>query len=154
LRHTFVPRIRYLGFTTRGKKGPLTTTGDLSACKSKRTLIQLLTVNTPRITYHPRPTPGPSVRKRQSASSQAVRQTSSNQKCQTKRIKMNRRKSSRRTRRTLDLLAPRGPSACPGGLSTRHGNSSPNSKTRGQPLLSIHGSPKRLKLLRQDLGEM
>jgi hypothetical protein len=27
------------------KKGPLTTTGDLSACKSKRTLIQLLTVN-------------------------------------------------------------------------------------------------------------
>jgi hypothetical protein len=45
LRHTFVPRIRYLGFTTRGKKGPLTTTGDLSACMSKRTLIQLLTVN-------------------------------------------------------------------------------------------------------------
>jgi hypothetical protein len=35
LRHTFVPRIRYLGFTTRGKKGPLTTTGDLSACKSR-----------------------------------------------------------------------------------------------------------------------
>jgi hypothetical protein len=46
LRHTFVPRIWYIGFTTRGKKGPLTTTGDLSACKSKRTLIQLLTVNT------------------------------------------------------------------------------------------------------------
>jgi hypothetical protein len=40
-----VPRIRYLGFTTRGKKGPLTTTGDLSTCKSKLTLIQLLTVN-------------------------------------------------------------------------------------------------------------
>jgi hypothetical protein len=40
-----VPRIRYLRFTTRGKKGPLTMTGDLSACKSKRTLIQLLTVN-------------------------------------------------------------------------------------------------------------
>jgi hypothetical protein len=48
LRHTFVPRIRYLGFTTRGKKGPLTTTGDLSDCNSKRTLIQLLTVNSPR----------------------------------------------------------------------------------------------------------
>jgi hypothetical protein len=46
LHHTFVPRIRYLAFTTRGKKGPLTTTRDLSACKSKRTLIQLLTVNT------------------------------------------------------------------------------------------------------------
>jgi hypothetical protein len=29
-----VPRIRYLGFTTQGKKSPLTTTGDLSACKS------------------------------------------------------------------------------------------------------------------------
>jgi hypothetical protein len=42
-----VPQIRYLGFTTRGKKGPLTTTGDLSTCKSKRTLIQLLTVNKP-----------------------------------------------------------------------------------------------------------
>jgi hypothetical protein len=40
-----VPRIWYLRFTTRGKKGPLTTTGDLSACNSKRTLIQLLTVN-------------------------------------------------------------------------------------------------------------
>jgi hypothetical protein len=47
LRHTFVPRIRYLGFTTRRKKGPLTTTGDLSACKSTRTLIQQLTVNKP-----------------------------------------------------------------------------------------------------------
>jgi hypothetical protein len=40
-----VPQIRYLGFTTRGMKDPLTTTEDLSACKSKRTLIQLLTVN-------------------------------------------------------------------------------------------------------------
>jgi hypothetical protein len=45
LHHTFVPRIRYLGFTTWGKKGPLTTMGDLSACKSKWTFIQLLTVN-------------------------------------------------------------------------------------------------------------
>jgi hypothetical protein len=35
-----VPRIRYLGFTTQGKKGPLTTTGDLSACKSIWTLIR------------------------------------------------------------------------------------------------------------------
>jgi hypothetical protein len=47
LRHTFVPRIQYLGFTTRGKNGPLTTMGDLSACKTRRTLIQLLTVNKP-----------------------------------------------------------------------------------------------------------
>jgi hypothetical protein len=48
LRHILVPRIRYLRFTTRGKKGPLITTGDMSAWKSKRSLIQLLTVNTPR----------------------------------------------------------------------------------------------------------
>jgi hypothetical protein len=45
LHHTFVPRIRYLGFTTRGKKGALTTTGDLSACKSTWSLIWLYTVN-------------------------------------------------------------------------------------------------------------
>jgi hypothetical protein len=46
LRHTFVPRIRYLGFSTRWKKDPLTTTRDLSTCKSKRALIQLLIINT------------------------------------------------------------------------------------------------------------
>jgi hypothetical protein len=40
-----VPRIRYLGFTTREKKGLLTTTGDLSACKSTWSLIRLYTVN-------------------------------------------------------------------------------------------------------------
>jgi hypothetical protein len=42
-----VPQIRYLWFTTRGKKGPLTTTGDLSACKSTWTLTQIYTVNKP-----------------------------------------------------------------------------------------------------------
>jgi hypothetical protein len=47
LHHTFVPWIRYLGFTTRGKKGPLTMTGDLSACKSTWSLIRLYTVNKP-----------------------------------------------------------------------------------------------------------
>jgi hypothetical protein len=51
LRHTFVPRIRYLGFITRGKKGPLTTTGDLSACKSIRTLLQLWTVNSHHVAH-------------------------------------------------------------------------------------------------------
>jgi hypothetical protein len=40
-----VPRIQYLRFITRGKKGPLATMEDLSACKSKRTLIRILTVN-------------------------------------------------------------------------------------------------------------
>jgi hypothetical protein len=39
------PRIRYLGFTTRGKKGPLTTMEDLSACKSIWTFIRWSTVN-------------------------------------------------------------------------------------------------------------
>jgi hypothetical protein len=42
-----VPRIRYLGFITRGKKGPLTTTEDLSACKSTWSLIRIYTVNKP-----------------------------------------------------------------------------------------------------------
>jgi hypothetical protein len=42
-----VPRIRYLGFITRGKKGPLATTVDLYAGESKRNLIHILTVNTP-----------------------------------------------------------------------------------------------------------
>jgi hypothetical protein len=42
----------------------------------------------------------------------------------------------------------------PGGLSATRGQSSPNSKTRTQLHLSFHGSPKRLELLRQDLGKM
>jgi hypothetical protein len=41
-----------------------------------------------------------------------------------------------------------------GRLSTRHEQSSPNSKPRSQPLLPIQGSPKRLELLRKDLGEV
>jgi hypothetical protein len=50
------------------------------------------------------------------------------------------------------LLADR-PRA-PGGLPTTRRQSSPSSRTRNELLLSIHGSPKWLKLLRQDLGEM
>jgi hypothetical protein len=42
-----VPWIRYLGFITRGKKGPLDTMVDLYACESKRNLIHILTVNKP-----------------------------------------------------------------------------------------------------------
>jgi hypothetical protein len=52
LHHTFVPQIRYLGFTTRGKNGPLAMTGDLSTCKSTGTLIRLYTVNTGRDIAH------------------------------------------------------------------------------------------------------
>jgi hypothetical protein len=40
-----VPRVRYLGFITRGKKGPLAMMEDLSAWKSKQTLIRILTIN-------------------------------------------------------------------------------------------------------------
>jgi hypothetical protein len=50
------------------------------------------------------------------------------------------------------LLADR-PQA-PGGLSATCGQSSLSSRTRKQLLISVHGSPKQLKLLRQDLGEM
>jgi hypothetical protein len=42
----------------------------------------------------------------------------------------------------------------PSGLSARCEQSSSSPKMRSQPLLSIHGSPKRLELLRKDLGEM
>jgi hypothetical protein len=38
-------------------------------------------------------------------------------------------------------------------LSARCGQSSPTPKPRSQPFLPIHGSPKRLELLRKDLGE-
>jgi hypothetical protein len=38
--------------------------------------------------------------------------------------------------------------------SARHAQSYLSSKMRSQPLVSIRGSPKRLELLRQDLGEM
>jgi hypothetical protein len=48
LRHTFVPRIRYLGFTTRGKKGPLTTTGDLYACESQTNFDTIINRQHPR----------------------------------------------------------------------------------------------------------
>jgi hypothetical protein len=40
------------------------------------------------------------------------------------------------------------------GLSAKCGQSSPSPKLRSQPLLPIHDSPKRLQLLRKDLGEM
>jgi hypothetical protein len=40
------------------------------------------------------------------------------------------------------------------GRSARHGNSSPSLKSKTPKQLSVHGSPKRLKLLRKDLGKM
>jgi hypothetical protein len=41
-----------------------------------------------------------------------------------------------------------------GGQSVGLEQNSPSSKTRSQPLLPIHGSPKQLELLGKDLGEM
>jgi hypothetical protein len=38
-----------------------------------------------------------------------------------------------------------------GGLPARHEQSSPSSKPRAQPHLPVHGSPKRLELLRKHL---
>jgi hypothetical protein len=40
------------------------------------------------------------------------------------------------------------------GPSARHGNSSPSLKPKTLNHLSVHGSPKRLKLLRKDLGKV
>jgi hypothetical protein len=42
---------------------------------------------------------------------------------------------------------------CPPGAN-RRGNSRPRARTRAPYHLSFHGSPKRLKLLRKDLGKM
>jgi hypothetical protein len=50
------------------------------------------------------------------------------------------------------LLADSPPASC--GWSARHGNSSPGLKLKEPKHLSVHGSPKRLELLRKDLGEM
>jgi hypothetical protein len=52
-----------------------------------------------------------------------------------------------------ELLHADSPRA-PRGRSSRHGNSSPNLKPKPPKLLLVHGSPKRLKLLKNDLGKM
>jgi hypothetical protein len=50
----------------------------------------------------------------------------------------------------LHVDSPRAPH----GRSARRWNSSPNLKAKPPKLLLVHGSPKRLKLLRKDLGKM
>jgi hypothetical protein len=57
-------------------------------------------------------------------------------------------KNKGRTRVLMDCTPTRS------GWSARHAQSYLSSKMRSQPLVSIRGSPKRLELLRQDLGEM
>jgi hypothetical protein len=54
----------------------------------------------------------------------------------------------------LDELLHADSPRAPCGRSARHGNSSPNLKPKPPKLLLVHGSPKRLKLLRKDLGKM
>jgi hypothetical protein len=53
----------------------------------------------------------------------------------------------------LDELLHADSPRAPRGRSARHGNSSPNLKPKPPKLLLVHGSPKRLKLLRKDLGK-
>jgi hypothetical protein len=77
-------------------------------------------------------------------------QTPCNQNQLPRRIKPRARKNKQRTGWTQGLAD------ClllPGGLSARCRRSSLSLKTRSQPLISIHGSPKWLELLRKDLGE-
>jgi hypothetical protein len=69
--------------------------------------------------------------------------------------------SKRRRSRTRDEheepLANRLCADCPrpiGRLSAKPEQSSSSSKPQARPLLPIHGSPKRLELLRNDLGKM
>jgi hypothetical protein len=54
----------------------------------------------------------------------------------------------------LDELLHADSPRAPHGRSARHGNNSPNLKPKPPKLLLVHGSPKRLKLLRKDLGKM
>jgi hypothetical protein len=87
-----------------------------------------------------------------------VCQTPSHQKPLANRIETKALKNTRRTRRTL------GPKGSTRTVHTHHadssrganqrGSSSPRANSRAPYLLSFHGSPKRLKLLRKDLGKM
>jgi hypothetical protein len=91
-------------------------------------------------------------------SGRTVRQTTSHQKPLSNRIKTKALKNTRRTRRTPRQKpstrtvrthhadGPRG--------ANRRGNSSSKTNSRAPYHLSFHGSPKRLKLLREDLGKM
>jgi hypothetical protein len=76
-------------------------------------------------------------------------QTTCNDTQPLRRIEPRTRKNKRGTGQTQGLTdCP----CLPGGLSSRCGQSCSSPKMRSQPLLSIHGSPKWLELLRIDLG--
>jgi hypothetical protein len=64
----------------------------------------------------------------------------------TKNAKNTQAKSFTRTVRTHHADGPRG--------ASRRGNSSPKTNSRAPYHLSFQGSPKRLKLLRKELGKM
>jgi hypothetical protein len=85
---------------------------------------------------------------RSGLSRRTVRPTASKQNLLTQRIKTKRLKNSRRTRRTPGRSTPRGRSADQRRRSARHKNSNPSRKPQAQEHLSIHGSHKRLELLR------
>jgi hypothetical protein len=65
-----------------------------------------------------------------------------------------KQKCSRTREEHLDELHLADSSPATRGRSARHGNNSPSLKPREPNHLSVHGSPKRLELLRKDLGEM
>jgi hypothetical protein len=91
-------------------------------------------------------------------SKRTVRQTTSHQKPLANQIKTKALKNTRRTRRTPgqkpSTQTVRTHHADGPRDANRRGNSSPKTNSRAPYLLSFHGSPKRLKLLRNDLGKM
>jgi hypothetical protein len=108
---------------------------------------------------HPRTVREQLVPRGQSAKSgRTVRQTPFHQKLLANRIETKVLKNTRRTRRTP---GPKGSTRTvrthhvdsPRGAN-RRGSSSLRTNSRAPYHLSFHGSPKRLKLLRKDLGKM
>jgi hypothetical protein len=91
-------------------------------------------------------------------SGRTVRQTTPHQKPLANRIKTKALKNTQRTRKTPGQKLSTGTVRThhaddPRGVN-RRGNSSPKTNSRAPYHLSFHGSPKRLKLLRKDLGKM
>jgi hypothetical protein len=70
------------------------------------------------------------------------------------RSKQKRSRTRNEHKEHLDELLHADSPRAPRERSARHGNSSPNLKPKPPKLLLVHGSPKRLKLLRKDLGKM
>jgi hypothetical protein len=68
--------------------------------------------------------------------------------------KRERSRTSKKHEEHLDELHLADGTAATRGRSARHGNSSPSLKPKEPNYLLIHGSPKRMKLLRKDLRKV